>query len=124
MDYTIETHSLRKIYKRKIVVNDVSIHVKKGEIYGFVGLNGAGKSTLMKMLLNLIPSDSGEIVIFDKKSVKDDFEMLKRIGSIIENPYFYDKLICERKSGSALRIYGILQQNHIGDAVEMCRAVK
>ena len=78
----------------------------------------------MKMLLNLIPSDSGEIVIFDKKSVKDDFEMLKIIGSIIENPYFYDKLTAREKSGSALRIYGILQQKPYRRCIEMCRAVK
>ena len=54
MNYAIETHHLKKVYKDKIVVNDVNIHVKKGEIYGFVGPNGAGKSTLMKMLLNLV----------------------------------------------------------------------
>ncbi|MEF2606389.1 MAG: ABC transporter ATP-binding protein [Schaedlerella sp.] len=118
MDYTIETHSLRKIYKRKIVVNDVSIHVKKGEIYGFVGPNGAGKSTLMKMLLNLIPSDSGEIVIFDKKSVKDDFEMLKRIGSIIENPYFYDKLTARENLDLHCEYMGYYNKNHIGDVLK------
>ena len=49
MNYAIETHHLKKVYKDKIVVNDVNIHVKKGDIYGFVGPNGAGKSTLMKM---------------------------------------------------------------------------
>lgn len=64
MNYAIETHHLKKVYKDKIVVNDVNIHVKKGEIYGFVGPNGAGKSTLMKMLLNLVQANSGEIVIF------------------------------------------------------------
>mgnify|MGYP000106731526 CR=1 FL=1 len=53
----------KKVYKDKIVVNDVNIHVKKGDIYGFVGPNGAGKSTLMKMLLNLVQANSGEIVI-------------------------------------------------------------
>lgn len=121
MDYTIETHSLRKIYKRKIVVNDVSIHVKKGEIYGFVGPNGAGKSTLMKMLLNLIPSDSGEIVIFDKKSVKDDFEMLKRIGSIIENPYFYDKLTARENLDLHCEYMGYYNKNHIGDVLKCVR---
>ena len=43
MNYAIETHHLKKVYKDKIVVNDVNIHVKKGEIYGFVHPNGAGK---------------------------------------------------------------------------------
>ena len=90
MNYAIETLHLKKVYKDKIVVNDVNIHVKKGEIYGFVGPNGAGKSTLMKMLLNLVQANSGEIVIFGNKVIESDFEILKRIGSIIENPYFYE----------------------------------
>ena len=98
MNYAIETHHLKKVYKDKIVVNDVNIHVKKGEIYGFVGPNGAGKSTLMKMLLNLIQANSGEIIIFGNKVVESDFEILKRIGSIIESPYFYGKINCKRKS--------------------------
>ena len=92
MNYAIETHRLRKVYKDKIVVNDITIHVKKGEIYGFVGPNRAGKSTLMKMLLHLVPANSGEIILFGNKVIENDFEMLKRIGSIIESPYFYEKL--------------------------------
>lgn len=79
MNYAIETHHLKKVYKDKIVVNAVNIHVKKGEIYGFVGPNGAGKSTLMKMLLNLVQANSGEIVIFGNKVIESDFEILKRI---------------------------------------------
>ena len=55
MNYAIETHHLKKVYKDKIVVNDVNIHVKKGEIYGFVGPNGAGKSTLMKGMECFVP---------------------------------------------------------------------
>ena len=92
MNYTIETHHLKKVYKDKAAVDDVSIHVKKGEIYGFVGPNGAGKSTLMKMLLNLVEPDFGEIILFGNKVTPNNFETLKKIGSIIENPYFYEKL--------------------------------
>ena len=51
MDHTIVMHDLRKSYKGKVAVDGVNIHVKEGEIYGFVGPNGAGKSTVMKMLL-------------------------------------------------------------------------
>ena len=64
MSYIIETHNLSKIYQGRAVVDNLSIHIKKGEIYGFVGPNGAGKSTLMKMLLNLVKPDAGEITIF------------------------------------------------------------
>lgn len=92
MDYIIETLNLVKSYKGKKAVNAVNIHVKQGEIYGFVGANGAGKSTVMKMLLNLTKPDSGEVHIFGEKIGDNSYECLKRIGSIIESPYFYEKI--------------------------------
>ena len=92
MDYVIETSNLTKSYKGRTVVDKVDLHVKKGEIYGFVGINGAGKSTIMKMLMSLIQPDFGDIYIFGEKIVDHSFEHLKRIGSIIENPYFYEKM--------------------------------
>ena len=61
MDYIMETVGLRKAYKDNIVVDDVNMHISKGAIYGFVGPNGAGKSTVMKMILNLIQPDAGEV---------------------------------------------------------------
>lgn len=92
MDYIIETSNLTKSYKAKAVVDHVNLHVKKGDIYGFVGPNGAGKSTIMKMLMNLIHPDFGEVYIFGDKMDDKSFECLKRIGSMIENPYFYEKM--------------------------------
>lgn len=118
MEHTIETHHLKKLYKDKAVVNDVSIHVKKGEIYGFVGPNGAGKSTLMKMLLNLIKSNSGEIIIFGNKVVENDFEMLKRIGSIIEHPFFYEKLTARQNLNLHCEYMGYHNKNHMDEVLE------
>lgn len=92
MDYVIETSNLTKSYKGKNAVDKVNLHVKKGEIYGFVGINGAGKSTIMKLLMGLVQPDFGDMYIFGEKIGDDSFEYLKRIGSIIENPYFYEKM--------------------------------
>lgn len=92
MDYIVETQGLVKSYKDKRVVDNVNLHVKKGEIYGFVGPNGAGKSTILKMLLNLIKPDEGNIKIFNNIVSDNNVELLKRVGSIIENPYFYSNL--------------------------------
>lgn len=92
MEYIMETHQLCKSYKGRRVIDKVSMHVKKGEIYGFVGPNGAGKTTILKMLLNLTKADSGTINLFGAPLSSHTFEYLKRIGSIIENPYFYDRL--------------------------------
>ena len=88
----MKTVGLRKAYKGNIVVDDVNIHIPKGAIYGFVGPNGAGKSTVMKMILNLIQPDAGEVQLFGEKVTDHSYEILKKIGSIIENPYFYDNM--------------------------------
>lgn len=124
MNYTIETHHLKKIYKDKVVVNDVNIHVKKGEIYGFVGQNGAGKSTLMKMLLHLVQANAGEIIIFGNRVVENDFEMLKRIGSIIENPYFYEKLTARQNLDLHCEYMGYHNKNHMEEMLKCVGLLK
>ncbi|MBO0573742.1 ABC transporter ATP-binding protein [Clostridium botulinum] len=92
MDYVLKTNELTKIYKNKKVVDNVDMNIKKGEIYGFLGPNGAGKSTILKMILNLVKPNNGKMMVFGKEVNGNNFETLKRIGSIIENPYFYNKL--------------------------------
>lgn len=92
MDYIMETVGLRKAYKGNIIVDDVNIHIPKGEIYGFVGLNGVGKSTVMKMILNLIQPDAGKVQLLGEKVTNHSYEIFKKVGSIIANPYFYDKM--------------------------------
>ena len=104
MDYIMETVGLRKSYKGNVVVNDVNIHVPKGAIYGFVGPNGAGKSTVMKMILNLIQPEAGEVQLFGEKVTDQSYEVFKRVGSILlrENDG-------PAKLRASLRLYGISQ---------------
>ena len=59
MDYILETRDLVKSYRDRTVVDHVNLHVRRGEIYGFVGPNGAGKSTVMKLVMHLTAPDSG-----------------------------------------------------------------
>ena len=92
MNYILRTTNLSKKYKDKEVITNVNMNVKKGEIYGFLGPNGAGKTTIMKMVVNLVKPSLGEIEIFGEKLNNESYETLKRIGSIIEYPVFYDKL--------------------------------
>ncbi len=61
MPYVIQTNHLTKTIGEKVIVKDVNLHVKKGEIYGFLGPNGAGKTTVMKMLVNLWKPTAGSI---------------------------------------------------------------
>lgn len=92
MDYILRTIDLVKRFGDKEVVANVNLNIKNGEIYGFLGPNGAGKTTIMKMIVNLVKPSSGEIEIFGEKLDYKAYETLKRIGSIIEYPVFYDKL--------------------------------
>lgn len=91
--YIIQTRNLTKCFDNRHVVSDVNLNVKKGEIYGLLGLNGAGKTTIMKMLINLIKPTSGEIELFGQQLTPDSsHQVLGRIGSVIEYPIFYEKL--------------------------------
>lgn len=92
MTYLVQTHQLTKVYGGKEVVSEVNMHVKKGEIYGFLGSNGAGKTTIMRLLTNLIKPTNGQIEVFGEILTYKSYEVLKRIGTIIEYPIFYEKL--------------------------------
>ena len=92
MSYILQTSHLSKTIDGKQLVTDVNIHVKKGEVYGFLGPNGAGKTTVMKMLTNLWKPTSGTVALFGKALEKNSYGVLKRMGSIIEFPTFYDHM--------------------------------
>lgn len=92
MSYIVQTNHLTKTISGKELVKDVNIHMKKGEIYGFLGPNGAGKTTVMKMLANLWKPTEGAIEIFGETLTPRSYEVLKRMGSIIEFPTFYEHM--------------------------------
>lgn len=83
-------------------VDDVSIRIMPGEVYGLIGPNGSGKSTTMKALLGLVAPTSGECSIFGKDSLKVDSR--NEVGFLPENPYFYKHLSGEE----TLKFYGKL----------------
>jgi len=92
LKYILKTTNLTKTFKDKNVVSNVNMNIKKGEIYGFLGPNGAGKTTIMKLITNLVKPTEGEIEIFGEKLTNTSYEVLKRMGTIIEYPVFYDKV--------------------------------
>ncbi len=89
MSYLLQTDRLTKAVGGKTLVHEIDLHIKKGEIYGFLGPNGAGKTTVMKMLTNLWKPTSGTIELFGEPLTPSSYEVLKRMGSIIEFPTFY-----------------------------------
>jgi len=88
----IRTENLTKQYKDVLAVSDLSINVRKGEIYGFLGLNGAGKTTTIRMMLGMVRPTSGTAYIKQKKITNNNRELWNHVGSLIEIPYSYPEL--------------------------------
>lgn len=118
MNYIITTEQLTKKYKNFISVNNVSLHIRKGSIYGFLGPNGAGKSTTMKMLLGLTIPTKGSFAIDGKRFPNDRIAILKEIGSFIESPSFYANLTGRENLDVIRRILG-LPKSSVEDALEL-----
>ncbi|MBK1883015.1 ABC transporter ATP-binding protein [Luteolibacter pohnpeiensis] len=91
-------------FRRQLLraVDDVSIRIMPGEVYGLIGPNGSGKSTTMKALLGLVSPTSGNCAIFGKDSAKVDSR--QDVGFLPENPYFYKHL----SGAETIRFYGKL----------------
>src|SRR5690606_24255564 len=92
MEYIIQTNRLMKKVKKKELVSGINIHIKKGEIYGFLGQNGAGKTTILKMITGLTRPSKGEILLFNERLTEKTKSVLARVGSIIEYPIFFEHL--------------------------------
>ena len=118
MDYIITTNGLTKKYKNFTSVDNVSLHIRKGSIYGFLGPNGAGKSTTMKMLLGLTAPTKGSFTIDGKHLPADRMVILKEIGSFIEQPSFYANLTGRENLDIIRRILGLPKQA-VEDALDL-----
>ena len=118
MSYIVQTRNLTKTYDGQDVVSNVSLNIKKGEIYGFLGSNGAGKSTIMKMLMNLIKPSNGEIEMFGEPIKEHSFTYLKRIGSMIEYPIFYEKMTAWENLELHCAYMGYHNKQAISDVLE------
>lgn len=118
MSYILQTHHLTKTLAGKDLVKDVSIHVKKGEIYGFLGPNGAGKTTVMRIVTNLWKPTSGTVELFGETISPSSYEMLKRIGSILEFPAFYDHMSGKENLELHCEYMGFYSHGSVADALE------
>ena len=119
MSYILQTSHLSKTIGGKNLVTDVSIHVKKGEIYGFLGPNGAGKTTVMKMITNLWKPTAGMVVLFGNTLEPASYEVLKRMGSIIEFPTFYEHLTGRENLKLHCEYMGYYNKGSIEESLEM-----
>lgn len=118
----LKIEHLIKIYGDKKAVDDLSLHIKPGEIYGFIGHNGAGKTTTLKSIVGILQFDSGEIYI-DGRSIKESpIECKKNFAYIPDNPDVYDFMTGIKYLNFIADIFGVeesVRQERIRKYAEM-----
>lgn len=113
----LQTENLTKRYGETLAVDNVSMHVKQGEIYGFLGLNGAGKTTTIRLLLGLIKPDSGRCEIFGKKP-KQAGGIWNKIGYMIETPHAYPNLSVVENLNVIARLRGLSDKSMVDNIID------
>ncbi len=86
----LKIEHLTKTYGEKKAVNDLSLHIQPGEIYGFIGHNGAGKSTTIKSAVGILKFDTGTITINGKSLTEDPLGCKRDLAYILDDPDLYD----------------------------------
>ncbi|WP_025719698.1 ATP-binding cassette domain-containing protein [Paenibacillus sp. 1-18] len=123
MDTAIEIKNLNKQYRDTVALDNVSLQINEGDIYGLIGRNGAGKSSLLRILCGQSTQYSGEIKFFGTK-LEQDFDQRKNIGALIEYPAFYPELT-GRQNLEYYRIQkGIPQKSSVDKVLENLDLVK
>ncbi len=104
MQNVIETKNLTKMFGKSKVVDDIALSVRKGEIYGFLGLNGAGKTTTIRMLLGMISPTKGECYLNGTRVHAGNKMLWNSIGYLVEIPYSYPELTVKENLEIAKRL--------------------
>lgn len=119
MSEVIHTIDLTKRYGTETSVDQVNLHVRKGEIYGFLGRNGAGKTTTIRMLVGLVKPTSGRIELFGEPLLHNPKGILRRVGCMVEVPGFYENLTARENLFINARIMGIHKKHAVEEALEI-----
>ena len=121
MEEVIKVSSLTKYYGKHRGVEDLTLHVNKGEIYGFIGPNGAGKSTTIRALVGLLKPTRGSVEIFGLSVKEHQTEILKRIGYMPSETTFYSGM----KVSEAIRFSaGLYGKDCREEAGRLCERLK
>lgn len=107
MEYIVETKHLTKSFGKEKAVSNLEMKIPKGEIYGFLGPNGAGKTTTIRMLLGLMRPTSGSVQLFGKDMKNNRIEILKNVGSLVENPSYYPHLTAKENLEASRKILNV-----------------
>jgi len=117
-DFAIETNQLTKRFGDVLAVDSVSLHVQRGEIYGFLGLNGAGKTTTIRALLGMIRLSEGNIKVLGQEVSPKGGGPWGKVGHLVESPSAYPELTVRENLEIARRLHGISNSNATSRIIE------
>ena len=108
MEYVLQTNGLTKKYRHFKALNQLTMNVPKGAIYGFVGRNGAGKTTLIRLICGLQFPTSGGYTLYGRKDTdKDISKSRRRMGAVVETPSIYLDMTAQDNLKYQYRILGL-----------------
>ena len=120
MDYVLKTNALSKHYKKFKALNEVTMNVPKGSIYGFVGRNGAGKTTLMRLICGMQFPSSGDFEIYGVKNSDPALsDVKKRIGAVVETPSIFPEMTAVDNLKHQYRLLGLPTFDSIDEILEL-----
>ncbi len=120
MEYVLETHALCKNYGHFKALNNLSIKIPKGSIYGLIGKNGAGKTTLIRLICGLQEPTSGEYILYGRKHTdKDISKSRRRMGAIVETPSIYADLTAYENLKEQYKVLGIPSDDGIDEILKL-----
>ena len=105
--------------KAVVAVNDVSLSIRRGEIYGVLGANGSGKSTLIRLISTLLTIDSGRISVFGHDVATDEMEVKRLINRVSVDAAFFKKLSPHENLAYAARLYGMDAKEARAEAIRI-----
>jgi ABC-2 type transport system ATP-binding protein len=118
MTFAIETTQLSKTYGQVRAVDSVNLQVRRGEIYGFLGLNGAGKTTTIRALLGMIRPSQGSVQVMGQAVGPNGRGPWKQVGHMVESPSAYPELTVSENLEIARRLHGIKDRSATSRVIE------
>jgi ABC-2 type transport system ATP-binding protein len=118
MSLAIETHNLGKRYGDVTAVHDLSLNVREGEIYAFLGLNGAGKTTTIRLLLGMIKPTAGYVDVLQTRIQPGRRQPWASVGYMVEEPHAYPELTVRENLEVARRLHPGVPPKAVSEAIE------
>lgn len=120
MEYILRTNGLTKKYKNFQALNDLSMHIPVGAIYGLVGKNGAGKTTLIRLICGLQTPTSGDFVLYGVlHNSRDIAKARRRMGAVVEIPAIYQSMTAEENLKQQYKILGLPSYDGISELLKL-----